>query len=173
MKWAFSQVEKGLGRAEAQELRHKEHCVSMVAGVEAGKALEAGGDKALSSSSLWSCFPTTAPIFPVFPLSAGYTAGLEPLYLDVLPMLTHSLPFITTNSQGFSDLSYLAAPARPPNMCLYIAHSRQAQISSPKVCVCLSPVQWPRDGRHGYPPQLTPTKQHCTVCTVLSETGLI
>lgn len=95
---------KGLGRAEAQELRHKEPCVSRVAGVEAGEALEAGGDKALSSSSLWSCFPTTAPIFPVLPLSAGHTSSLGPLPGCPPP------PFITTSSQGFSDLSYVAAP---------------------------------------------------------------
>lgn len=66
----LSQVEKALGRAfqaketvEAQVQRHKEHCVWQepgVAGVEGGRALEAGWEKALSFSSMWSCFPATA-----------------------------------------------------------------------------------------------------------------
>lgn len=63
-------MEKALGRAfqaketvEAQAQRPKEHCVYQepgVAGVQGGRALEAGWEKALSLSSTRSCFPVTA-----------------------------------------------------------------------------------------------------------------
>lgn len=161
---AFSQVEKGL------ELRHKERCVSgWLEWRLAGKALEAGGDKALSSSSLWSCFPTTAPIFPVFPLPAGHTSSLGPL--PGCP----SLPFITTSSRGLLRPELLGSTCPGPPTCVSTLHTPGRPRSQVPKYVPVSPLQTRGLGMEGMAMQPNSSQPHSTARFVLrsQKPGLI